>query len=141
MEKGIIFYTKKYSILGDCMNELKKLGISLGFSFLFLFISIFIITLLNYINVFSTKGTNIFKFIFLLISLFIGGFISGKKSFKNGWLEGIKLGGIFTLFFLLSSLLFQSFHIKNIIFYSIIIGSTTIGSMVGINKKEDNPKG
>lgn len=123
------------------MNELKKIGISLGFSFLFLFISIFIITFFNYISFFSSKSTNIFKFLFLLISLFIGGFISGKKSMKNGWLEGVKLGSIFILFFLISSLLFQSFRIKNIIFYSIIMGSTTFGSMVGINKKDDTPKG
>lgn len=141
MEIGILFYTKKYSILGDFMNELKKIGISLGFSFLFLFISTFLITIFNYSGLFSSKATNIFKLIFLILSLFIGGFISGKKASKNGWLEGIKLGSIFMILFLLSSILLQSFHMKNIIFYCIILGSTTFGSMVGINKQEDSPKG
>lgn len=141
MEKGIFFYTKKYSKIGDIMNELKKIGTSLGFSFLFLLIGIFIITVFNYINIFSAKSTNIFKLIVLLFSFWMGGFISGKKSIKNGWLEGIKLSSIFILIFILSSLFFHSFHAKNIIFYVLILGSTTLGSMIGINKKEDNPKG
>lgn len=141
MEKGIIFYTKKYSLLGDGMNELKKMGISLGFSFLFLFIGTFLITLFHYVNIFSSKSANLFQFIFLILSLFIGGFTSGKKATKNGWLEGFKLGFVFVFIFLFSSLLFRSFHVKNIIFYVIILGSTTFGSMVGINRRKENPNG
>lgn len=77
-----------------------------------------------------------FKIFLTLLSMFIGGFISGKRSRENGWLEGLKLSAIILIcIILISSLLFGfKIDLKRILFYAIIIGSTTFGSMIGIGK-------
>lgn len=120
------------------MNCLKKLGISLGYVIGILLISLFLITLLNYFNIIGPKMMAVFKITLVLLSLFIGGYINGKKSVKDGWLEGLKLSGLTLLVFILFSLLFSVFKInaKTIIFYLIVTGITTFGSMIGINKND-----
>lgn len=122
------------------MDCLKKLGISLGYIIGILLISLFIITLFNYLNIIGPKVMGFFKIILVLLSLFIGGFINGKRSAKDGWLEGLKLSGLTLLIFILFSLIFSVFkwNLKTIIFYLIIIGTTTFGSMIGINKKNES---
>lgn len=122
------------------MEYLKKVGISLAYTFGILFLSVFLLSLLNYFNIIGPKTVAIFKIILLLLSLFMGGFMNGKKSKENGWLEGLKLSMILFLIFLIISLLFKtfSFSLKHTIFYLILIGITTFGSMIGINKRIDN---
>lgn len=120
------------------MNYLKKLG----FSFLFIIGSIlvltFLITIFNYFDIMSDKVTSIFKIIIPVISLFIGGFYIGKKSLKKGFIEGLKLGLIFSIILILFNFLGlnNSFKLKYILFYLILIISSTLGSMIGINIKK-----
>ncbi len=117
------------------MNYFKKIGISLLYSFASLFILTFIITFLNYINLFNYNVFKVFKIIVLIISFFIGGFIIGKKSIKKRYLEGLKFGLINLILFIILNLLFNDFNIKDLIYYLIIIGSTTIGSMLNLKKE------
>ena len=118
------------------MNYLKILGKSLLYMTSILFISTLIITLLNYFNIFGSKIVTVFKIIIVLISMFVGGFIMGKNSNKKGWLEGLKLGLIIlVILILVNFILKQSFDIRNLIYYLILIASTVFGSMIGINKK------
>lgn len=121
------------------MNYLKKIGVSIGYMIGILLISLFIMTLLNYFGVFGPKVMSFFKIAILIASLFIGGWINGKRSLHDGWLEGLKLSGIVLLLFMLLSLLFFGIHftLKTAIFYLIIIGVTTFGSMIGINQKSE----
>lgn len=120
------------------MKYLKKLG----FSFIYIISSIlvitFFITLLNYFNIISDKIISIFKILIPIISLFIGGFYIGRHSNSKGYLEGIKLGTIFSIFLLIFNFLAFSnpFKFKYLLFYLIIIISTILGSMVGINTKK-----
>lgn len=120
------------------MNYLKKLG----FSFLFIIGSIlvltFLITIFNYFDIMSDKVASIFKIIIPVISLFIGGFYIGKKSLKKGFIEGLKLGLIFSIILILFNFLGlnNSFKLKYILFYLILIISSTLGSMIGINIKK-----
>jgi len=119
------------------MNYLKKTGISLLYSFIFLFSLTFFITLLNYFNILNYNLLRISKFIIVLISFFIGGFIIGKKSKKRRWLEGIKFGIICLFIFLLVNLFLNNkFELKDIIYYLVILSSTTIGSMLNINNTQ-----
>ncbi|MDD3341077.1 MAG: TIGR04086 family membrane protein [Bacilli bacterium] len=122
------------------MDNMKKFGFCLAHIFGILIVSLFLITLLNYFGVVSSVGMNVFKMILLFFSLFIGGFINGKRSEKDGWLEGLKLSGIVILLFFLLSLLFSTYKwgLKTNLFYLIIIGVTTFGSMIGINQKKEN---
>ena len=122
------------------MNYLKNIGISLLYIIGIIIIGTFLISLLNYINFLGVKVLSIFKILIPIISLFTGGSIIGKKSNKNGWLEGLKLSLIFLIILLIFNYLALNtgFEFKNLIYYLILIISTCFGSMIGINKKEEN---
>lgn len=115
-------------------NSLK----SLLTSFLAIIILTFVITIFNYINVFSLKVVNIFSYIIPFISFLIGGILLGIKSINKGWLEGIKLGSICILIlFIFNFLVFnQGYTVNNLIYYLIVFTSSILGSMIGINIKK-----
>jgi len=119
------------------MNYLKILGKSFIYMISILFISVIFITILNYFNIFGSKIVTFFKLVIALISIFVGGFIMGKNSKQKGWLEGIKLGLIilFILVIINYIILNQSFEIRNLVYYLILMVSSIFGSMIGINKK------
>ena len=115
------------------MKCIKNIGISCLYSYGFIFVFTFILTLLNYIN-FIDGAFTFFMIFNLVLSVFIGGFICGKRSLKNGWLEGLKYGFVFLI--ILSILSFVGFNskigIKYFVFCSIILVSSILGGMVGI---------
>ncbi len=120
------------------MTYLKNLGISLLWIISIFLIFTFIITFLNYINIIGDNVISIFKILIPVISLFIGGFMIGKRSKNKGWLEGLKLGFIFSILIVIFNFLAfnNSFKIKYLLFYLIIIISSILGSMIGINRKK-----
>lgn len=123
------------------MLFLKNSGKALGFSILFLLVLTFIVTLLNYVGLFSLSLVKIFSYITPFLSFFIGGVILGKKSITKGWLEGLKLGliSIVILFCFNFLALNQGYTIANFILYIIVFLGCILGSMIGINmKKEQN---
>ena len=75
----------------------------------------------------------------LVLSVFIGGFICGKRSLKNGSLEGLKYGIVFLI--ILSILSFVGFNskigIKYFVFCSIILVSSILGGMIGIGFRRE----
>ena len=117
---------------------IKKYLISYGYTFATIFVGTFILTILNYFNIVTTNFTNITKLIILIFSIFIGSFILGKKSLKKGYIEGIKYSIVFIVLLVIINLLFvKEFNVKSIIYFLIIIISSTFGSMLGINKKRN----
>ena len=118
------------------MNNIKKIGKAFLITTLTMLILILILTILNYIDFINGKITNILKIIIPLISIGIGGFTLGKKANKNGYLEGLKFGLILTTIIAITNLLFFNISIKDIVFYIILIISSIIGSMIGINRKK-----
>ena len=122
------------------MKYLKKLGFSFIYIIASLLIITFILTLLNYFNIISDKIISIFKILIPIVSLFIGGFYIGKNSNNKGYLEGLKLGSIFSIFLLIFNFLAlsNSFKLKYLLFYLIIIVSSILGSMIGININKKN---
>ena len=74
--------------------------------------------------------------------MFLGGYKLGQKSNKKGYIEGIKLGIIFSIFLVIFNYLAfdNPFKIKYLLFYIILITSSSLGSMVGINKKNNQNK-
>lgn len=124
------------------MNKIKKyskcIGITLGLILIFSFF-------LNTLNYFNLININIYKLLLIImssISIFTGAYILGKQTQHNGYIEGLKYGIITTLlFYIISFLAFnQNINISNLLYYLIVITISIIGSMIGINKKEDNPK-
>lgn len=120
------------------MNLLKYLK-----SLLYIFISIFIfniiITFLNYFNILGNVAINYLKLFTILISMLIGGIYIGSKTNKKGWLEGIKIGlEVVILLFLINYLGFnKGINIKTILYYFLILTSSMLGSMIGINKRKN----
>lgn len=119
------------------MKYLKKIGISLLYMISLILFLTFLITILSYFNLLNSHILTITELLILFVSLLIGGLIVGKKSNKNGWLEGLKLGLIFLLIIIILNFLFikENIGIKNVLFYCIIISTITFGSMIGIQKK------
>ena len=121
------------------IDELKKWGISFGISIGIILIGTMVATIFHYINFFHAKVMTVVMVLIPVIALLVSGFITGKKSHQNGWLEGIKISVIFLLFLLLFDYLAlaHQFQVKDFLYYFILMASGTIGSMVGINFKKE----
>lgn len=131
----LFFYTISYKLLGD-FNMIKKYLISYAYTLGIIIVGTFIITLLNYFNLLNSNITNTLKLIIVIVSIFVGAFLLGKKSNKKGYLEGIKYSVIFILVLIIINLIvIRNFDIKSVIYFLIIVGSSTFGSMIGISKK------
>ena len=81
---------------------------------------------------------SILKYLYLFIpilTLFIGGFVVGRNSREKGFLEGLKLGLIYLVMVtLISFLIFHaSFQGKMILYDVILLLTSMLGSMMGIN--------
>ena len=111
----------------------------IGYIFLSILIGTFILTFFNYFNIISDKVMNIFKMILTLFIFIFGGFYLSKRSKKRGFLEGIKIGFIICLFFLIVTLLGfnSSFEWKNIIYYLILIISSMTGGIIGKQRRKE----
>ena len=120
------------------MNYLKKIGFGLLYTVIPILVSTLIVTLLHYFGIISKGFLSIMEILIPSLSLFVGGFQIGRRSKQKGWLEGIKEGLIVVVLMIIFSFLaFQNgFEIKNIIYYIILITSSTLGSMIGINFKK-----
>lgn len=120
------------------MIFLKNLLKYLGFYAIFLILIIVICSILNLLGVNSTI-TNLILFIFNTILFFVFGFKNGKLTTSKGYLAGLKIGATFLLLLLIISLFLNKnmFSITSLIYYVILILSSLLGGMMGINKKSD----
>ena len=121
------------------MNYLKKIGKIIITTLLSIIILGFILTILYYFDIINNNIYNIMKMVIVLLSLFINAFFLGKNSTKYGLVEGLKLGAIFLIImFIIKIFTSNSFDIRTVIYSIIILLTTSIGSVIGINKKEIN---
>jgi len=94
---------------------------------------------LTIFNLFKIETNKIIVIIIGAILMFIIGLLMGKKSESRGYLNGLLLSVISILILVLLSLIFRfSLNINSLIYYVILILSTVIGSVLGINKKAKN---
>lgn len=119
------------------MKNLKKYGFTSLFFLGFILLFSLLLTTFNYFDILHFKLTNTFIFIGMILILFIIGFEYGKKALKQGFLEGLKIGLWLILILIFINIVFYhvSFSFERIIYYMVLILSSTLGSMVGINKK------
>ena len=119
------------------MNLIKKYSITLGIMLSIITFFLFFFVLLNYYDLINQHVLAIFKIILMVTSFFIGGLITGKHSLKKGWFEGFKIGSLgILLFIIINSFFFHEFYLKYFLYYMILIGSSILGSIIGINKKQ-----
>jgi len=109
------------------------------YTFSIIIIATILITILNYFNILNGSVSDVIKLITNIIAMFIGSFILGKNSLKKGYLEGLKYGSLFILFIFLINIIFIRYlELKLIIYYLILLITTTLASMFGINFKKNN---
>ena len=72
----------------------------------------------------------------MIISTLSGGFIIGRNSTSKGYLNGIILSSIIVIIFLILNLIFKGFKWYHLVYYFIILVTTTIGSIIGISLKK-----
>lgn len=113
---------------------LKTSGIFLGAMLIFTLL----LSILQYFNILSGTVSLILTFIFMIGLFFFFGMQFGKTTDQKGYLEGLKIGAIFSLVvFLLNLFFFTSpFKLTRILYYGLLILASVVGSMIGINKKK-----
>ena len=90
----------------------------------------------NYFNLINEQTYNILKIVILLISIFFNSLFLGTKAKNKGYLEGIKLSLILIIIFLIPTVILSNFNITVLIYYLIMILTSSLGSMIGINIKK-----
>ncbi len=103
---------------------------------LFPTLSILVLSIvMTILNLFKIEINKIFLILSIIVIMFISGLILGKNIKDKGYLKGLIYGGAIALtMFVLSLILLSEHSFYNIIYYVIIIATTTVGTMFGINK-------
>lgn len=96
-------------------------------------ISLIVVTIIDYFSLFNT---GIIKLIIPILSMFISSYILGNKTSKLGYLSGIKLGSIVIILFIILTLLLDKFNVRSLIYYSILLLTSVLGSMLGKAKNK-----
>lgn len=119
------------------MDNVKNYLIAIGYFLLVVAVFAIILTIFNYYDIVTNKLFKVIKVLIPSLALFIGGYKVGNNANKKGYIEGIKLSLIvIVILFIFSYLGFNaSFSISLILYYIILIISSMLGAMIGINKK------
>jgi len=99
-------------------------------------ILLFLLTIIYYFNLIKPNTFNLLKLLIILLTILINSLLLGKESNKKGYLEGIKLGSLIVILIFILTIIFSKFEFKNLIYYLLILITSTLGSMIGINKKK-----
>lgn len=87
-------------------------------------------------NIFEIEIPVICYLLTITIFSFVSGLIVGRNSKSDAYKKGLLLGIIFiTTMFLLSIILRSTLSVNMIIYYLIVIIASTLGSMIGIQKR------
>ena len=120
------------------MKYLKNIIFSLGTFLAVLLIFTFIVTILSWFNIMNDSITTIFKMLIPIISILTSSIYMGINSSKKGWLEGFKLGIIICILLFIFNIfgINKGFKINQILFYTILVFTSMVGSMIGISRKK-----
>ena len=105
-------------------------------SILTIFVLLFLVGTLYYFDIISSGTVNYLRLFIILSVLFGTSFVLGKNTKKNGYLEGMKFGIFDILIFLIISVIFfrSDFKLRIILYYIILLITSVLGSMIGINR-------
>lgn len=106
---------------------------------IFPLVSILVLPILfSIINLFGIEINKIVFTLFTIIIMIISGIILGFNIKDKGYLKGMLYGVLISLtMFILSFILLSDHSLYNILYYIIVIATTTLGTMIGINKKDN----
>lgn len=108
-------------------------------SYLYLLIIILFLTIiLSIINYFIPFDNTIFMICIPTIAMFSSCIILGKYCKQKAYIEGIKFSLVYLILMTIFKLIMHSeFNYKVIIIYFLLMFSSIIGSMLGINLKKE----
>lgn len=108
--------------------------------FLLAIISSFIISFILKFTSVQEPSLQLIITIISFLSLFLGGFISGGKGKRKGWLLGALTGGLYTLIIFLFQYLGYDklFSVQQILYHSGYIGVAICGGIIGVNVVKKN---
>lgn len=119
------------------MNKYKNILVSLAYFLLSLIVYLLIITSLAHFNIISYKSVSLISFIYIISLFMLSGFRMGMRSEKKGYLSGLIIGVFNIILILILALIFRSFpEIKSLIYFLVLLLSSTLGGMFGINIKK-----
>ena len=122
------------------MTYIKTYGLRIIYIFIFIILSLLLTTTLYYFNIINNQTYKILKIIICLLSVFINSYILGKNTLKKGYLEGLKLSLIIIpILFIITIISKKTLKFRIILYYLIILITSIFGSMLGINRKKENP--
>lgn len=116
------------------MNKKMIILKNIALFFLILLIFLIISTTLSYFNIVSYNVINIISFIFIIILFMYCGYYMALRNNSKGYLNGLLIGGInICLLFIISLILKCNIEINIILYFLILLLSSTMGGMFGIN--------
>lgn len=96
-----------------------------------LVLCLFIISLLYYYSLIDSNAYSFFSFITILLIFLINSFLLGKKVKTKRPFIGLKYGIIIDIIIIILTLILKRMEISNIIYYLIILFTTTLGGIFG----------
>lgn len=96
----------------------------------------FLVTCFYYFNLLNHSVFSVIKFLIPVLTIFVFSFRLGKISQKNGYVTGMKYGGMVVASFLVVSLFMGNFMARSFIYYVILMLCSILASMIGINQKK-----
>ncbi len=119
----------------NILKYIKTLGVFSLLQIIFIFLCSTLNILFN-----SSNITTIILFILNIATFIFLGYKYGKSSNKKGLLVGLVLGLILVLYlYLLYIILYSfSFDINKVLYYTILIVASTLGSIIGKNTQLKN---
>lgn len=118
------------------MKYLKKYIITYLITSLEISISCLFLTILYYFDIIADYYFPFLLLLSTILCLFFNSFLLGKSCSKKGYFEGLKLGSCFSITLLTISIITSKFTWKLLLYYFIIIITSILGSIIGINKKK-----
>jgi len=117
----------------NIVRYLKLTGIFIGI----VMFSALLFGLLNLIGL-NYKITTVLNIVVMVILFLVFGFIEGLNTSKKGFVAGFKIGILFIIVLVLFNLIWfkSSFFVSRLVYYLILILSSVVGAMIGINRKK-----
>ncbi len=123
------------------MEKIKKYIKPIIYFYITLLSYLIIITTLNYFNIVNYKTVSLISFIVTILLFMMVGFMSALRSNKKGYINGLIVGGFnIILFLFLAFILGTNPKLNIVIYFLILLLSSTIGGMFGINYKNKEAK-
>ncbi len=111
----------------------------IAYFYIILVCYLILITTFNYFNIISYKVLSIISFVFMILLFMYVGFFIASRSNKKGYINGLIIGGFnIILFLFLAVLVGENPKLTIGIYFLILLLSSTIGGMFGINYQNNS---